>query len=164
MLRPFQTMFRTHAIERSYLAVVEGIVKPARGTIDLPLVADRGDGRHRRRQLLGHRRHQFLVEAQLVGAGRQGGPGLAHAVGEPPGHARQTQVGGLVEQLQGRQPGGDAQRVARQRAGLVDVSDRRQHAHQRGRSGARSGAAWIAALPAAFSGTLPASLDVALPK
>ena len=44
-LRPFQTLFRTHAIERSYLAVVEGIVKPARGTIDLPLVADRGDGR-----------------------------------------------------------------------------------------------------------------------
>ena len=44
-LRPFQTMFRNHAIERSYLAVVEGIVKPSRGTIDLPLVADRGDGR-----------------------------------------------------------------------------------------------------------------------
>jgi 23S rRNA pseudouridine1911/1915/1917 synthase len=44
-LRPFQTLFRTHAIERSYLAVVEGIVKPSRGTIDLPLVADRGDGR-----------------------------------------------------------------------------------------------------------------------
>lgn len=44
-LRPFQTLFRTHAIERSYLAVVEGIVKPASGTIDLPLVGDRGDGR-----------------------------------------------------------------------------------------------------------------------
>ena len=44
-LRPFQTLFRTHAIERSYLAVVEGIVKPASGTIDLPLVADRGDSR-----------------------------------------------------------------------------------------------------------------------
>ncbi len=44
-LRPFQTLFRTHAIERSYLAVVEGIVKPARGLIDLPLVGDRGDGR-----------------------------------------------------------------------------------------------------------------------
>ena len=44
-LRPFQALFRTHAIERSYLAVVEGIVKPARGTIDLPLCADRGDGR-----------------------------------------------------------------------------------------------------------------------
>ena len=28
-LRPFQSLFRTHAIERSYLAVVEGSVKPA---------------------------------------------------------------------------------------------------------------------------------------
>jgi 23S rRNA pseudouridine1911/1915/1917 synthase len=44
-LRPFQTLFRTHAIERSYLAVVEGTLKPSQGTIDLPLVADRGDGR-----------------------------------------------------------------------------------------------------------------------
>ena len=30
-LRSFQTMFRTHAIERSYIAVVEGAVEPARG-------------------------------------------------------------------------------------------------------------------------------------
>lgn len=44
-LRPFQAMFRSHAIERSYVAVVEGAIEPARGTIDLPLVADRGDGR-----------------------------------------------------------------------------------------------------------------------
>jgi len=44
-LRPFQALFRAHAIERSYRAVVEGTVKPLRGTIDLPLVADRGDGR-----------------------------------------------------------------------------------------------------------------------
>jgi len=44
-LRPFQALFREHAIERLYLAVVEGVVEPARGTIDLPLVADRGDGR-----------------------------------------------------------------------------------------------------------------------
>jgi 23S rRNA pseudouridine1911/1915/1917 synthase len=44
-LRPFQSLFRTHAIERSYLAVVEGVVKPAGGRIDLPLVADRGDSR-----------------------------------------------------------------------------------------------------------------------
>ena len=29
-LRPFQRLFREHAIERSYLAVVEGVVKPAR--------------------------------------------------------------------------------------------------------------------------------------
>jgi 23S rRNA pseudouridine1911/1915/1917 synthase len=43
--RPFQALFRTHAIERLYVAVVEGAVAPARGTIDLPLVADRGDGR-----------------------------------------------------------------------------------------------------------------------
>jgi 23S rRNA pseudouridine1911/1915/1917 synthase len=38
-------MFRAHAIERSYMAVVEGPVEPPRGTIDLPLVTDRGDGR-----------------------------------------------------------------------------------------------------------------------
>jgi 23S rRNA pseudouridine1911/1915/1917 synthase len=44
-LRPFQALFRAHAIERSYLAVVEGAVELARGTIDLPLVANRGDGR-----------------------------------------------------------------------------------------------------------------------
>ena len=44
-LRPFQALFRTHAIERSYLAVVEGLVGPPRGTFDWPLVADRGDGR-----------------------------------------------------------------------------------------------------------------------
>jgi 23S rRNA pseudouridine1911/1915/1917 synthase len=44
-LRPFQALFRTHAIERSYLAVVEGMVEPTRGMIDLPLTADRGDGR-----------------------------------------------------------------------------------------------------------------------
>jgi len=44
-LRPFQGLFRTHAIERSYLAVVEGSVQPPRGTFDWPLVSDRGDGR-----------------------------------------------------------------------------------------------------------------------
>jgi 23S rRNA pseudouridine1911/1915/1917 synthase len=44
-LRPFQALFREHAIERLYLAVVEGVIEPARGTIDLQLVADRGDGR-----------------------------------------------------------------------------------------------------------------------
>jgi 23S rRNA pseudouridine1911/1915/1917 synthase len=44
-LRPFQMLFRAHAIERSYVAVVEGIVKPTQGTIDLSLIADRGDGR-----------------------------------------------------------------------------------------------------------------------
>jgi 23S rRNA pseudouridine1911/1915/1917 synthase len=44
-LRPFQALFRAHAVERTYFALVEGAVAPARGTIDLPLVADRGDGR-----------------------------------------------------------------------------------------------------------------------
>jgi 23S rRNA pseudouridine1911/1915/1917 synthase len=44
-LRPFQALFRAHTIERSYLTVVEGELAPDRGTIDLPLVADRGDGR-----------------------------------------------------------------------------------------------------------------------
>lgn len=44
-LRPFQALFRAHTIERRYLTVVEGSLTPARGTINLPLVADRGDGR-----------------------------------------------------------------------------------------------------------------------
>jgi len=44
-LRPFQALFRAHSSERSYLAIVEGSVRPLRGTIALPLVADRGDGR-----------------------------------------------------------------------------------------------------------------------
>jgi 23S rRNA pseudouridine1911/1915/1917 synthase len=44
-LRPFQALFRAHTIERRYLTVVEGRLTPDRGTIDLPLVADRGDGR-----------------------------------------------------------------------------------------------------------------------
>jgi 23S rRNA pseudouridine1911/1915/1917 synthase len=44
-LRPFQSMFRTHSIERSYVAIVEGVVEPGSGTIDRRLVVDRGDGR-----------------------------------------------------------------------------------------------------------------------
>jgi 23S rRNA pseudouridine1911/1915/1917 synthase len=44
-LRPFQAMFRDHAIERVYLAAVEGTFLTSSGRIDLPLVADRGDGR-----------------------------------------------------------------------------------------------------------------------
>jgi 23S rRNA pseudouridine1911/1915/1917 synthase len=44
-LRPFQALFRAHAIERTYLAVVEGVFVTASGRIDLPLVRDRGDGR-----------------------------------------------------------------------------------------------------------------------
>ena len=44
-LRPFQAIFREHAIERVYLAVVEGVFLTPQGRIDLPLVPDRGDGR-----------------------------------------------------------------------------------------------------------------------
>jgi 23S rRNA pseudouridine1911/1915/1917 synthase len=44
-LRPFQAMFRAHAIERTYVAVVEGVPLPSSGRIDRPLVRDRGDGR-----------------------------------------------------------------------------------------------------------------------
>ena len=44
-LRPFQAMFRAHAIERTYVAVVEGVPLPPSGRIDWPLVRDRGDGR-----------------------------------------------------------------------------------------------------------------------
>lgn len=44
-LRPFQVLFREHAIERSYLAVVEGVFLTGSGRIELPLVPDRGDGR-----------------------------------------------------------------------------------------------------------------------
>jgi 23S rRNA pseudouridine1911/1915/1917 synthase len=42
-LRAFQALFKAHDIERQYLAVVEGAVRREGGTIDLPLVADRGD-------------------------------------------------------------------------------------------------------------------------
>jgi 23S rRNA pseudouridine1911/1915/1917 synthase len=44
-LRPFQAMFRDHAIERVYLAVVEGVFLTPSGRIDLPIIPDRGDGR-----------------------------------------------------------------------------------------------------------------------
>ncbi|MBV8127438.1 MAG: RluA family pseudouridine synthase, partial [Planctomycetaceae bacterium] len=44
-LRPFQAMFRAHAVERRYLGVVEGVFLAAPGRIDMPLVGDRGDGR-----------------------------------------------------------------------------------------------------------------------
>lgn len=45
-LRPFQTLFREHATEREYLAVVEGVFLTPEGTIDLPVAegAER-DGR-----------------------------------------------------------------------------------------------------------------------
>ncbi len=44
-LRPFQNLFRTHTIERSYLAVVEGVFLTPSGRIDLALIGDAGDGR-----------------------------------------------------------------------------------------------------------------------
>ena len=44
-LRPFQELFRTHTIERDYLAVVEGVFLTPEGSIDLPLVEDAGDNR-----------------------------------------------------------------------------------------------------------------------
>jgi 23S rRNA pseudouridine1911/1915/1917 synthase len=42
-LRAFQQLFKTHDIERQYLAVVEGRVGTASGVVDLALVTDRGD-------------------------------------------------------------------------------------------------------------------------
>jgi 23S rRNA pseudouridine1911/1915/1917 synthase len=42
-VRAFLALFTAHDIERQYLAVVEGIVSRAEGTIDLALIADRGD-------------------------------------------------------------------------------------------------------------------------
>jgi 23S rRNA pseudouridine1911/1915/1917 synthase len=42
-LRAFQALFKTHDIERRYLAVVEGTLNREEGTIDLALVTDRGD-------------------------------------------------------------------------------------------------------------------------
>ncbi|MDB5350756.1 MAG: pseudouridine synthase, RluA family [Planctomycetota bacterium] len=41
--RALQELFKTHDIERQYLAVVEGAVRRETGTIDLALVTDRGD-------------------------------------------------------------------------------------------------------------------------
>lgn len=42
-LKAFQELFRSHDIQRQYLTVVEGVVGPQVGTVDLPLVTDRGD-------------------------------------------------------------------------------------------------------------------------
>jgi len=39
----FQELFKAHDVERQYLAVVEGRVGAETGTVNLPLVADRGD-------------------------------------------------------------------------------------------------------------------------
>ncbi len=43
-LRAFQPLFKAHAVERQYLAVVEGSLRRELGTVDLPLV-DRGERR-----------------------------------------------------------------------------------------------------------------------
>jgi 23S rRNA pseudouridine1911/1915/1917 synthase len=42
-VRAFQALFKAHDIERQYLAVVEGAVARAEGTVELALVNDRGD-------------------------------------------------------------------------------------------------------------------------
>jgi 23S rRNA pseudouridine1911/1915/1917 synthase len=42
-LRAFQRLFKAHAIERQYVAVVEGAISQASGTITRALVTDRGD-------------------------------------------------------------------------------------------------------------------------
>jgi 23S rRNA pseudouridine1911/1915/1917 synthase len=44
-LRPFQSLFRMHAIEREYIAIVHGVFLTPSGRIELPLVADAGDRR-----------------------------------------------------------------------------------------------------------------------
>jgi 23S rRNA pseudouridine1911/1915/1917 synthase len=56
-LRAFQALFKAHDIERQYLAVVEGWVGPESGTVDLPLVADRGDLRRGVARRSGEGRH-----------------------------------------------------------------------------------------------------------
>ena len=65
-LRSFQSLFREHQIERSYIAVVEGSVEPASGTIDLPLVSDRGDGRRRDGTFAGSRRAQAITHFSRI--------------------------------------------------------------------------------------------------
>jgi 23S rRNA pseudouridine1911/1915/1917 synthase len=42
-LRALQSLFKAHDIERQYLAVVEGSLARETGTVDFPLVTDRGD-------------------------------------------------------------------------------------------------------------------------
>jgi 23S rRNA pseudouridine1911/1915/1917 synthase len=44
-LRAFQALFKAHDVERRYLAVVEGTVRRESGTIDAPLILDRGTRR-----------------------------------------------------------------------------------------------------------------------
>lgn len=56
-LRAFQALFKAHDIERQYLAVVEGRVGPESGTVNLPLVSDRGDLRRGVARRPGEGRH-----------------------------------------------------------------------------------------------------------
>jgi 23S rRNA pseudouridine1911/1915/1917 synthase len=44
-VRAFQALFKAHDLERQYLAVVEGRVGQATGTVDREIVSDRGDRR-----------------------------------------------------------------------------------------------------------------------
>ncbi|WP_337174842.1 RluA family pseudouridine synthase [Paludisphaera sp.] len=44
-MRPFQDLFRARAVDREYLAVVEGVFLTIEGRIDLPLVDHAGDNR-----------------------------------------------------------------------------------------------------------------------
>ncbi len=46
-LRAFQALFKAHDVERRYLAVVEGSVRRESGTIEAPIVVDRGPDRRR---------------------------------------------------------------------------------------------------------------------
>jgi 23S rRNA pseudouridine1911/1915/1917 synthase len=46
-LAALQAIFRSHEVERRYLAVVEGVLRPEKGTIDLPVSNDRDQLRRR---------------------------------------------------------------------------------------------------------------------
>lgn len=56
-VRAFQELFKAHDIERQYLAVVEGRVGPATGTVNLALVTDRGDLRRGVARMPGEGKH-----------------------------------------------------------------------------------------------------------
>jgi len=56
-VRAFQELFKAHDIERQYLAVVEGQVGHSTGTVDLALVANRGDLRRGVSRVPGEGKH-----------------------------------------------------------------------------------------------------------
>ena len=72
-----------------------------------------------------------LDRAAGVGGGRP--QAVRQALRDP----RQAHVRLVVEQLERRDPGGDRERVARQRARLVDGARGREHAHQLGAAAER---------------------------